>query len=72
MMFANFYINGGVFMDSLGYFGKWFPTEHKKYTAFIVMMYVGIVATVLGTLLELLLKALGMAGIFGMPVCGGR
>ncbi len=67
MIFANFYINGGVFMDSLGYFGKWFPTEHKKYTAFIVMMYVGIVATVLGTLLELLLKALGMAGIFGMP-----
>ena len=54
-------------MDSLGYFGRWFPTEHKKYTAFIVMMYVGIVATVLGALLEFLLKAVGMMGLFGMP-----
>lgn len=34
-------------MDSLGYFGKWFPTEHKKYTAIIAMMYVGVVTTVL-------------------------
>lgn len=40
-------------MDSLGYFGKWFPTEHKKYTAIIAMMYVGVVTTVTGVYLKL-------------------
>lgn len=43
-------------MDSLGYFGKWFPTEHKKYTAIIAMMYVGVVTTVLGVLFEIALR----------------
>ena len=47
-------------MDSLGYFGKWFPTEHKKYTAIIAMMYVGVVTTVLGVLFEIALRGLAM------------
>lgn len=55
-------------MDSLGYFGKWFPTEHKKYTAIIAMLYVGVVTTVLGTLFELALRGLAMIGLFGGPV----
>ena len=54
-------------MDSLGYFGKWFPTEHKKYTAIIAMMYVGVVTTVLGALFELALRGLEMIGLFGGP-----
>ena len=49
-------------MDSLGYFGKWFPTEHKKYTAIIAMMYVGVVTTVLGVLFEIALRGLAMIG----------
>lgn len=55
-------------MDSLGYFGKWFPTEHKKYTAIIAMMYVGVVTTVLGILFEFALRGLAMIGLFGGPV----
>lgn len=55
-------------MDSLGYFGKWFPTEHKKYTAIIAMMYLGVVTTVLGVLFELALRRLEMIGLFGGPV----
>lgn len=55
-------------MDSLGYFGKWFPTEHKKYTAIIAMMYLGVVTTVLGVLFELALRGLEMIGLFGGPV----
>lgn len=54
-------------MDSLGYFGKWFPTEHKKYTAIIAMMYVGVVTTVLGVLFEIALRGLAMIGLFGGP-----
>lgn len=54
-------------MDSLGYFGKWFPTEHKKYTAIIAMMYVGVVTTVLGVLFEIALQGLAMIGLFGGP-----
>lgn len=55
-------------MDSLGYFGKWFPTEYKKYTAIIAMMYVGVVTTVLGILFEFALRGLAMIGLFGGPV----
>ena len=55
-------------MDSLGYFGKWFPTEHKKYTAIIAMMYVGVETTVLGILFEFALRGLAMIGLFGGPV----
>lgn len=55
-------------MDSLGYFGKCFPTEHKKYTAIIAMMYVGVVTTVLGILFEFALRGLAMIGLFGGPV----
>lgn len=55
-------------MDSLGYFGKWFPTEHKKYTAIIAMMYLGVVTTVLGVLFELALRGLEMIGLFDGPV----
>lgn len=54
-------------MDSLGYFGKWFPTEHKKYTAIIAMLYVGVVTTVLSVLFEVALRGLAMIGLFGGP-----
>lgn len=54
-------------MDSLGYFGKWFPTEHKKYTAIIAMLYVGVVTTVLSVLFEVGLRGLAMIGLFGGP-----
>lgn len=55
-------------MDPLGYFGKWFPTEHKKYTAIIAMMYIGVLTTVLAALFEIALRGLEMIGLFGGPV----
>lgn len=53
--------------DSLGFFGKWFPTEEKKYTAMIVMLYVGVAVTVIGALCDLVISGLNMIGIFGLP-----
>lgn len=53
--------------NSLGFFGRWFPTEHQRYLAMIVMLYVGIAVSVIGGLCELALSGLSMLGIFGLP-----